>query len=315
MKSFAISSLALVALLAASGCAATASEGAESGQNDLTTSATIALKSSSNKNSLQANLYKLIAQGETEATVSLTGAPEQGASARSISCTVSHLVSAVVGQGVTNTSFFGCTFTGFDQVRDGGQLPSVIIAAQGEAPLAGKLVNLMADGVKKGGFGIVKSDGATPPCCDIPTRTTYTMADDDYTLSCTSMTGGFAFMVSDSCTLTKNDSDEVLVQKGTLVHTVGIGGENTGFSVKIDSKTTELVLSAADQKQFVDGRVARVTGTPTTLNGIETHDRPAIKVTNLLVCPAPHTTLSMMPPVTDDAAWMGKNCPDLDIVE
>jgi hypothetical protein len=48
---------------------------------------------------------------------------------------------------------------------------------------------------------------------------------------------------------------------------------------------------------------------------VETHDRPAIKVTNLLVCPAPHSTFDMMPPLTDNAAWMGTNCPDLDVIE
>jgi hypothetical protein len=325
MKFAALSVVASLSLLV--GCAASTASGDDLGdsQDDVTASSKFELKSSSDSDSIQAQLYKLMDafKGEKALDISknvvaltIKGAAETGAPARSITCTKSSLVHATLGQGVTTTDFFACTLTGFNKIRDGVALPSVNVQLNHEAPLANNLFSLMAEGDKKGGFDVLRSGGDQPTCCDRPISTTMSISDSTSTLSCTNRTGGFAFMVFTECSLAAKDaSDEVEVSKGTLVHTVGIGGENTGFSVKIGDKVTELVLSPADAKAFVDGRVARVTGTPTSLSGVETHDRPAIKVTNLLVCPAPHTTLSMMPPVTDDASWMGANCPDLDIVQ
>lgn len=87
----------------------------------------------------------------------------------------------------------------------------------------------------------------------------------------------------------------VEVFDGTLVTTMGIGGENTGASIKLGASTLELVLSEAQRSQFVDGRFARVTGSRTKLSGIETQDRAAINVVDVLTCPASGTTLNCMP--------------------
>ena len=323
MKFVALSVFASLSLLA--GCAASpGNDDVADGQDEVTASSKFELTASSDKDSIQAQLYGLMDafKGEKALDVSksgvaltIKGARENGAPARSITCTKSTLVHATLGHGVTNTDSFACTLTGFNKVRDGVALPSVNVQLHQEAPLANNLFSLLAAGENKGGFDVLRSGGDQPTCCDRPITTTMSISDSEHTLSCTNRTGGFAFMVFTECSLLAKDaSDEVLVEKGTLVHTVGIGGENTGFSVKVGNKTLELVLSEADAKAFVEGRVARVTGKPTTLSGVETHNRPAIKVSNLLVCPAPHTTFSMMPPVTDDADWMGANCPDLDIV-
>jgi hypothetical protein len=324
MKFFALSSLAALSLLA--GCAASTSESVADGQDDITASTKIELSSVADEASIQAKLYNLLDafKGEADlgiakdvATLSMKGAREDGAPARSISCNESKLVHATLGQGVSTTSFFACTLAGFQTVRNGGQLPSVVLKDDASQPLAGKLFSLLLKGEQKGGLGVVKTSGDShPPCCDMPISTTFAISDSTSTLSCTERAGGFAFIRSVECTLSKNDANEVEVQKGTLVHTVGIGGENTGFSAKIGNNVVELVLGTPDMKQFVEGRVARITGSLTTLSGIETHDRPAIKVTNLLVCPAAHTTLNMMPPVSDDTLWISENCPDLgDVVQ
>jgi hypothetical protein len=322
MKSFALSALAAASLFVFAGCAASSSDSADVGSDDLTAARPqIELKTSSDESSLQAKLFKLMAMSSghpSSPTESLTGTGENGVGTRSISCTVSRLISAVVGSGVSNTAFYGCTFTNFDKTDHGGKLPSVVLSTSttDDEPLAGKLVDLLIKGEQKGGFGVKKSpDLGVPPCCDIPMHTTFTLSDSANTLSCTLSTGGFAFMRSASCTLTENAAADDEVEKGTLVHTVGIGGENTGFSAKIGGKTIELVLDGAAQKSFVEGRVARITGTATTLSGVETHDRPAIKVSDLLVCPAPHATLDAMPPVSADTHWMEQNCPDLDVVQ
>ena len=320
MKPFALSTLAAASLFVFAGCAASSSESADVGSDDLTAARPqIELKSSSDESSLQAKLFKLLAMNGTPSspTQALSGSGEQNVGPRAVSCTVSRLISAVVGSGVSNVAFYGCTFTNFDKADHGGKLPNVILATSttDDQPLAGKLVDLMDKGAKKGGLGVKKSADTThPPCCDIPIHTTYTLTGSNGTLSCTRSTGGFAFMVSASCTLTENAATDE-VEKGTLVHTVGIGGENTGFSAKIGNKTIELVLDETAQASFVEGRVARITGTPTTLSGVETHDRPAIKVSDLLVCPAAHSTLNAMPPVDADTRWMEQNCPDLDVVQ
>jgi hypothetical protein len=325
MKFVTLSALAAISLLA--GCAASTAENTDQGQDDVTASSKLELASTSDSSSIQAKLYSLLdtfkGEGHLDistngASITMNGAREHGAPARSITCTKSSLVHATVGQGVTVTPFFACTLTGFNKVRTGVELPSVDAPLQGEEPLANNLFTLLNKGEQMGGgFGITRSGGVTPPCCDMPTSTTLAISDKSSTLSCTNRTGGFAFRVFTECSLLAKDAnDEVEVQKGTLLEAgVAIGGEGTGFNAQIGNKKLELVLSDADKKAFVVGRVARITGSPTTLDGVETHNRPAIKVANLLVCPAPHTTLSMMPPVSDDGAWLGKNCPDLDIVE
>jgi hypothetical protein len=104
---------------------------------------------------------------------------------------------------------------------------------------------------------------------------------------------------------------------GKLVHTVGIGGENTGASIATSSGMTELVLDQGEWNEFVAGKTARVRGTTTTLSGVETHDRPAIKVDSLLVCPDKGTIDCMPGPNVrlssicsgDDSAWVTANCP------
>lgn len=103
---------------------------------------------------------------------------------------------------------------------------------------------------------------------------------------------------------------------GSLFSSAGIGGENTGRSIKTGKDVFELVLDAELAKSFVDGKTARVTGTKTVLNGVETHDRPAIEVSDLLVCPNPGW-INCMParegrgPLcqADNRAWISDNCP------
>ncbi len=261
-----------------------------------------------------------IARGIESASFSMSGkelaAPGSRAVARSINCSFSSMeLVAVGGAGFTRRDMSNCTLTGFDQVRNGGQLPSTIVGFDVEAPLAGKLVTLLELGAKKGGLGVKKTDGGRPPCCDIPSKTTYELSDDTQSLVCVNSTGGFAFIVQSSCTFTKKDTAPATVEyKGKLARVFGIGGESTGMALNFEDASAELVLSAKDRAKFVDGRVARVIGSKTTLSGVETHDRPAIKVSSLLVCPAPKTTLSLMPPVDADTSWLGANCPDLDLV-
>ncbi len=102
---------------------------------------------------------------------------------------------------------------------------------------------------------------------------------------------------------------------GTLVRTYGIGGENTGRSIREKSgATTELVLDASEEALWVNGKTARVKGTTTTLSGVETHNRPAIDVSNLLVCPNPGYVDCMPGPTVssmcsgEDNAWVTANC-------
>jgi hypothetical protein len=326
MKFFAVSTFAALSLLV--GCAApSASDSADVGQDEMTSAPKIELDATSDKNSLQAQLFNLLEAFEGDSafgisggngpTVSMQGASEHGAPARSVSCNTSKLIHATVGSGVSTTSFFACTLNGFNKVRNGGELPSVVLQDNGEDPLAGKLFSLLAKGEQKGGLGVKRTSTTQhPPCCDMPITTSFAIQGGAETLSCSMVSGGFAPIRSVHCTFERNDAVDTEVKKGTLVHTVGIGGENTGFSAKIDSSTIELVLDPAAQANFVEGRVARITGTPTTLSGIETHDRPAIKVTDLLVCPAANTVLNMMPPVSADTLWISQNCPDLgDVVQ
>lgn len=119
-------------------------------------------------------------------------------------------------------------------------------------------------------------------------------------------------------TTTKFSSEaEPVTLKGTLVHSVGIGGENTGTSLETADGMIELVLSPEQIKAFVEERVARVTGVHTVLQGVETGERDAIKVSALVVCPAPGSFINMMPhpfaPGQErdgvDNGWILENCP------
>jgi hypothetical protein len=109
---------------------------------------------------------------------------------------------------------------------------------------------------------------------------------------------------------------------GKLVHTVGIGGENTGSSIQNADGTTELVLDAGEVNQFIENKTARVSGTVTYLNGVETHDRKAIDVTEIVVCPDP-STINCVPGPTvrlsnlcsnDNQTWVKANCPGVNYV-
>lgn len=78
-------------------------------------------------------------------------------------------------------------------------------------------------------------------------------------------------------------TEEVL--EGKLTSVVAIGGESTGTAIATSEGLVELVLDDAARAQFVDGKKARVKGTPTTLTGVETGERPAFDVSSFLVCP------------------------------
>lgn len=113
----------------------------------------------------------------------------------------------------------------------------------------------------------------------------------------------------------RRPAGEPVEVEGTLVSSVGIGGENTGASIKAAGGVlTELVLGEHASK-FVDGRFAKVTGTTATLSGIETGSRPAVNVNKLLVCPASGAVLNCMPPIApdntvcgEDRAWIQGKC-------
>lgn len=108
-----------------------------------------------------------------------------------------------------------------------------------------------------------------------------------------------------------------ITASGTLVSVMGIGGESTGAAIKSDQGFFELVLDAGEQNQFVDGKTARVKGTRTTLSGVETKDRPAIIVDEMLVCPDPGTLNCMPRPnvrlsslcAPENRSWVVASCP------
>ena len=110
-------------------------------------------------------------------------------------------------------------------------------------------------------------------------------------------------------------SEKVTVE-GDLVATMGIGGENTGASIKTADEMFELVLDPGERNQFVDGRKARVTGNKTFLSGVETSNRPAIEVESMLVCPSPGSVNCMPGPnvrlsnlcAPDNRSWVQANC-------
>jgi hypothetical protein len=104
--------------------------------------------------------------------------------------------------------------------------------------------------------------------------------------------------------------------EGTLTRTFGIGGENTGRSIATASGMVELILDAGEQNQFVAGKKARAKGVSKLLSGVETHDRKALEVSELLVCPdAGHIDCMPGPNVRlsnlcagDNRSWIQANC-------
>jgi hypothetical protein len=209
----------LVPVLSLIGCAAPSGDSAEDTSSDeLKARPTIELAPSSDKNSVQAELFGLLDAFKGDAALAIQdgidspalvmqGAAEQGVSGvRFVSCNSMKLVSATVGVGVSTTTEYHCSLEGFDKVRNGGSLPNVVLAEKGEAPLAGKLFSLLAKGHDKGGFGVKMSGGNRPPCCDIPTSTSYSLSDSAGTLSCTMHSGGFVFIQQAQCTYVANDA-------------------------------------------------------------------------------------------------------------
>jgi hypothetical protein len=105
---------------------------------------------------------------------------------------------------------------------------------------------------------------------------------------------------------------------GKLVRTLGIGGENTGASIASKEGMFELVLDAGERGLFQAGKTARVRGTKTTLSGVETHDRPAIDVSDMFVCPDPGFINCMPGPnvrlsrACGEVSWVEQNCPGVE---
>ena len=117
-------------------------------------------------------------------------------------------------------------------------------------------------------------------------------------------------------------SSTTVTLEGTLRETMGLGGENTGVSLETETSLTELVLTDAQRNAIVDGRYAQVKGTTTVLTGIETGQRGAVEVSDLLVCPAPGETLNCMPRINvrlsnlcapENRAFIGR-CPNVLVV-
>jgi len=113
---------------------------------------------------------------------------------------------------------------------------------------------------------------------------------------------------------------ETITVEGELFSSMGIGGENTGASIKTSDATYELVLDDGERARFEDGKKARVKGKKTTLSGVETRNRPAIDVESLLVCPNPGFVNCMPGPnrrppdacLNENMSWVQANCPGVD---
>lgn len=319
MKFVAVSSLVVASLLA--GCSVESAESEDTSEEAIVRRPAIEFASMNDREALSAKLYRLLNAFKSDLGVADDGynltlsGKEPTRTKRSVSCNESDMeLVAPGGGGFTHRTYNSCSLKGFDQVRNGGRLPNVVVPYDLEAPLAGKLVTLLEKGAQKGTFGVKKSEPTRVPCCDIPSTVTYELSDDTASLVCQNRTGGFAFIVQASCTYTvKDTSPETAVFTGKLALVAGIGGESTGVAISFDGASAELVLSPDDRARVVDGRTARVTGTRTTLSGVETHDRPAINVSNLLVCPAPGAHVDLMPPVDADTTWIGANCPGLSV--
>jgi hypothetical protein len=107
-----------------------------------------------------------------------------------------------------------------------------------------------------------------------------------------------------------------VVLEGTLVRSFGIGGENTGSSIKTSKEMVELILDPGERNQFVDGKKARAKGTIKLLSGVETQNRKALDVKEMLVCPAPGFVNCMPGPnvrlsnlcAPDNHPWVEANC-------
>jgi hypothetical protein len=305
--------------LALTGCAGTAASTEDATDQDITAAARppVDLPSTEDGSSVQGKLYPILKAFESDPSFGvfaptdgnllvLQGGVEPHVPLRSIGC---QETSRVDPSALAPILAHECTLTGFDAVKNGASLPpSLPSVADGAPPLASKLFSLLAAAEKKGGLG-VRRGGQQASCCDQQSSTSYTVADAHSSLACTATSGGFVSITSVSCLYLRQDAVPPEVVKGTLFASVGIGGENTGFSAKVDGGTIELVLEKADQARFVDGRVARITGLPTTLSGIETQNRPAIDVTNFLVCPVPGTSPSPKPGNAADTKWITANCP------
>ena len=319
MKAVAVTYGCVVALFFA-GCAGKTSADGETADDITAARPPVTLPSTEDGSSVQAKLFQILRSFQSDPELKifapadsnllvLQGGHEPRVAIRSIGC---HETSRIDPKALAPIFAHECTLTGFEAVRGNASLPPVTTttASGSEPPLASKLFSLLAKAEQKGGFG-VRRGGFKAACCDQPSSTVFTLADARSSLSCTSTSGGFISISSVSCLYQQQDAIPVEVLKGTLVTSVGIGGENTGFSARVDGKAMELVLQGADRAKFVSGRVARITGLPTTLSGVETSNRPAVDVSNLLVCPAPNGPLDPKVTVDDDRSWLTTNCPGL----
>lgn len=68
---------------------------------------------------------------------------------------------------------------------------------------------------------------------------------------------------------------------------VGLGSETTGIAVETSTDSRELILSKDFKENLVgfDGRLVEIQGRETTLSGVETKNRPAIKVSAITLFP------------------------------
>lgn len=112
-------------------------------------------------------------------------------------------------------------------------------------------------------------------------------------------------------------SGQTVTLEGTLTRSFGIGGENTGTSIKTATELVELILDSGEQNQFVDGKKARAKGEIKYLSGVETRNRKALDVKELLVCPDPGYVNCMPGPnvrlsnlcAPDNRSWVEASCP------
>ena len=110
---------------------------------------------------------------------------------------------------------------------------------------------------------------------------------------------------------------ETKTVEGKLAAVMGIGGESTGYAIEAADGLYELVLDEGEKNQFSDGKTAKVTGKLTFLSGVETHNRRALDVSKMLVCPNPGYINCMPGPGRrlsnfcggEDHDWAVANCP------
>lgn len=118
----------------------------------------------------------------------------------------------------------------------------------------------------------------------------------------------------------KPPAGQAMEVTGKLVTSFGIGGENTGRSIATEKGLYELVLDGKEIGQFSENATARVRGKLTYLSGVETHDRPAIDVSDLLTCPNVRS-VNCMPPTTntlcksDTRSWIQASCPGVEYLD